>query len=159
MNTLEKLTLELSRTTIPGKNAMHVHGMLLAFVGMSTWYLHETCMCHACALYVSCTLYNTHLTTMHVSGLPCMLQYVRNLHSVHVSCKFCVASNMHVLTMHVLDPSHVQCMLRCDTCLSLLAMFHCYFFWDMVTISPFSGHCIGGWDCVLLSLTLAPPTT
>ena len=35
----------------PEKNAMHVQGMLLAFLGMSTWYLHETCMCHACFMH------------------------------------------------------------------------------------------------------------
>ena len=45
----------------PEKNAMHAQGMLLALIGMSTWYLHET--------YVSCMLYavyNMHMTTMHV---------------------------------------------------------------------------------------------
>ena len=35
----------------PEKNAMHVHGMLLAFLGMSTWYLHETCLYHACFMH------------------------------------------------------------------------------------------------------------
>ena len=35
----------------PEKNAMHVHGMLLAFLGMSTWYVHETCMFHACFMH------------------------------------------------------------------------------------------------------------
>ena len=54
------------------------------------------------------------MTTTHVSGPLCMLhsQRVRNLHNIHVSFKFWVASNMHVLTSMFLDPSHV-CMLQC----------------------------------------------
>ena len=61
-------------------------------------------MKHACVMHVSCTVYNMHLTTMHVSGLPCMLhsQHVRNLHSMHVYCMHVLCmSNMHMTTMHV----------------------------------------------------------
>ena len=60
---------------------MHVQGMLLAFLGMSTWYMHETYMQHACFMHSVQHAY----TTMHVSGPPCMLhsQHVRNLHSIH----------------------------------------------------------------------------
>ena len=55
-------------------------------------------------MHVSCTVYNIHLTTMHVSGLLCMLhlQQVRSLHSMHVCFMHVLCmSKMHITTMHV----------------------------------------------------------
>ena len=59
---------------------MHVQGMLLAFLGMSTWYLHETCMCHACFMHsvqhaydhYACFLTNMHVTFTTYKKLACM---------------------------------------------------------------------------------------
>ena len=56
----------------PEKNAMHAQGMLLALIGTSTWYLHETYMCHAC--FMQCTTYIWPLCmflNMHVTFTTC----------------------------------------------------------------------------------------
>ena len=77
----------------PEKNAMHVQGMLLAFLGMSTWYLHETCMCHACFMHSVQHAYDHYACFWP----PCMLhsQHVRNLHSIHACFMQVLCSVQH----------------------------------------------------------------